>query len=175
MRPMLLDSICVPNVPQFTITTTASDVVPLSLILPLKPKKKAPNTMMQKHFLYFFKFCNSPPGGPNRLFNSFPMKRQAKTDRASDQAIDRPSDRSTERFSHFFFQNVFSSGTAFSPPLSTFSPPLSTALSHAVERASERAIEQVISCRPIPIDGLVGYREANRISRRGVLFSRSAF
>ena len=30
-------------------------------------------------------------------------------------------------------------------------------------RLSERAIEQSISYRTLPIDGLVGYREANRI------------
>ena len=62
-----------------------------------------------------------------------------------------------------FFQNVFSSGATFSPPLSTFSQSLSKTLSHAVERASEQTIEQVISYRTLPIDGLAGYRESNRI------------
>ena len=49
------------------------------------------------------------------------------------------------------------------PPLSNFSPSLWTTLGHPVKRASEQTIEQVISYRPLPLDGLVGYREANRI------------
>jgi len=54
MKPMLLDSFCVPNVPQFTIITAASDFVPLGLILPLKPTKKGPKHKQAKTLSLFF-------------------------------------------------------------------------------------------------------------------------
>jgi hypothetical protein len=114
---MLLDSFCVPNVPQYTITTAASDFVPLGRILPLKPTKKGPNHNDAKTlslFLYVLQLVSCRPK-PRFIFIS--RKIRTKTERASYQAIDRPSDRSIERFSDFFFQTVFSSGNTFWPPL----------------------------------------------------------
>jgi len=111
---MLLDSFCVPNVPQFTITTAASDFVPLGRILLLKPTKKEPNHNDAKTlslFLYVLQLVSCRPK-PRFIFIS--RKIRAKTERASYQAIDRPSDRSIERFSDFFFETVFSSGNTHS-------------------------------------------------------------
>ena len=64
MRPMLLDSFCVPNVPQFTITTAASDFVPLGRILLLKLTKKGPNHNDAKTlslFLYVLQLVSCRP------------------------------------------------------------------------------------------------------------------
>ena len=53
----------------------------------------------------------------------------------------------------------FFSPSPLPPPPTRSCPPSD----RPVERTSERAIEQTISCRTVPIDGLVRYREANRI------------
>ena len=113
------------------------------------------------------------------------------SDRASDRAVDVANDRTTQRcyfsadcscyFSARLFLLLlgslllllfgsllllllsrFPSSSPFPPlpPPPTRSCPPSD---RPVERTSERAIEQTISCRTVPIDGLVRYREANRI------------
>ena len=97
MRPMLLDSFCVPNVPQFTITTAASDFVPLGRILPLKPTKKEPNHNDAKTFSLFLYVLHLVSCRPKPRFIFISRKIRAKTERASYQAIDRPSDRSIDR------------------------------------------------------------------------------
>ena len=94
MKPMLLDSFCVP---QFIITTAASDFVPFGPILLLKPTHKGPNAQSGKRILFIcLHFATTPPAAPNRLFINFATKRPARTERSSDEATDRPSDRSTD-------------------------------------------------------------------------------
>ena len=159
---MLLDSFCVPDVPHFTITTTASDFVPLGLFLQLKPIKKAPNTMMQKHFLYFFKLCKLASWRPTPSVYLISYKTPSE-----NRASERPSDRSTERSIDRAIQRFFVSECFFHlPPLSHHSKSIfSSLLSPAHQpRAGVEAINHIISYQPLATDGLVGYREANRIS-----------
>ena len=66
MRPMVFYSFRVPNVPQLTITTVVSGVVPRCIILPFNTKK-SPKHNDANRFLYVSKCCNSPPGVQNRL------------------------------------------------------------------------------------------------------------
>ena len=108
MRPMLLDSFRVPNVPQFTITTAASDFVPLGLILNLKPTKKGPKHNDAKTLSVLFKVLQLASWRPKppvySISHKMPTENRASerpsdrsTERPIDQAIQRPSDRSTER------------------------------------------------------------------------------
>ena len=55
MRPMLLDSFCFPDVLEFTITTGASEFVPLGLTLILKPTNKGPKHNDAQTLSLFFK------------------------------------------------------------------------------------------------------------------------
>ena len=92
MRPILLDSFCVPNVPQFTITTAASDFVPLRRILPVKPTKKGPKHNDAKTlslFLYVLQLASCRPKPPVSLISHKTL--------GENEASERPSDRSTER------------------------------------------------------------------------------
>ena len=80
----------------FTITTAASDFVPLGRILPLKPTKKEPNHNDAKTlslFLYVLQLVSCRPK-PRFIFIS--RKIRAKTERASYQAIDRPSQEQSD-------------------------------------------------------------------------------
>ena len=108
MTPMLLDSFCVPNVPQFTITTAASDFVPLGLNLPLKPTKKGPKHNDAKTlslFLYVLQLASCRPKPPVYLIpHETPSENRARerpsdrsTERPIDRAIQRPSDRAIDR------------------------------------------------------------------------------
>ena len=94
MKPMFLDSVCVP---QFIITAAASDFVPLGPILFFKPTHKGPNTQSGNQiWSIFLHFATTPPAASNRLFIHFAIKRSARTERSSDEATGRPSDRSTD-------------------------------------------------------------------------------
>ena len=106
--------------------------------------------MVQKHFLYCCKCCNSPPAGPHRVLFLFPARyEQTPSERATKRSTERPIDRAIQRL---FFQTVFHLAKQPGHPYN-----------YQMQRASNAAIEQVISYRPLPLDGLVGYREANRI------------
>ena len=118
---------------------------------------------MQKHFLYFCTFCNSSPAGPNRVLFLFPAKYEQKpSERATKRSIDRATDRSSDSATSFFklfFHLATHSGHPYNYPM---------------QRASDKAIEQVISYRPLPLDGLAGYREANRIPTLAAVESTSS-
>ena len=82
MRPMLLDFFCIPNVPQFTITTAASDFVPLGLILKSKPKKNGPKQNQAKTCCLFFSFCNYAscrPKLPHLFYFDFKPEKMPQT------------------------------------------------------------------------------------------------
>ena len=100
MKPMLLDFFCVP---QFIITTAASDYVPLGLILLLKPTKKGPKHNQAKTFCLFFYILQLRllQGRTARLFNFLLNAQREPSERATerpiDRAIQRPSDRAIDR------------------------------------------------------------------------------
>ena len=118
--------------------------------------------MMQKHFLYFCTFCISSPADPNRVLFLFPAKYEQKpSERATKRSIDRGTDRSSDSATSFF-KLFFHLATRCGHPYN-----------YPMQRASEQAIESIISYRPLPPDGLVGYREANRIMYSSVGYIRS--
>jgi len=97
---MLLDSFCVPNVPQFTITTAASDFVPLCLILPLKSTKKGPKHNDAKTlslFLYVLQLASCRPKPPVYLISHKTLGENRASERPSDRSTERPIDRAIQR------------------------------------------------------------------------------
>ena len=138
MRPMLLDSFCVPTVPQCTITTAASDFVPLGLILFLKPTKKGLKHNDAKTLSLFFKILQLASRGPKP-----PVYLISHKTPSENRASEPPSDRSTERpidpaIQRLLFSKCFSSGTTFPPPKINFLIPFITSPSTASERARDQ-------------------------------------
>ena len=104
MKPMFLDSFCVP---QFIITAAASDFVPLGPILLLKPTHKGPKHNQANAFCLFVYILLLRLLQPQTacllvLQQNAQRERSDRAtkrpiDRATDRPIQRPSDRAIDR------------------------------------------------------------------------------
>ena len=108
--------------------------------------------MVQHNSLYFCTVSNSSPACIHRGLILFPVKYE-------QQPIERSTTRSTERPINRAIHRLLVSNCFF-----TWQHILTT-LNYPMQRANDYAIEQVIPYRPRPLDGLVGYRDAIRITR----------
>ena len=149
---------------RFIITTVASDFVPSGHHLPFQDNENRPQTQSGTILIVFFPILQLrlPPAKTSCLSESYkkPNEGPPNTTRQGqiDRTTERPNDWATER------SNDRTSDRPFQRQKSLFSHTDSSNLFlRSPDGASERTIEQAIPYRTLPIDGLVGYREANRI------------